>query len=161
MTGIGTYNKSPVFIYDRTEADVNRVKELASAGWDGMSKEDKKAWLTGLKGAFNRSDMERLESNCAQIAELLRLKIDTYAEEFPIYPDQDYFLHLLGNVAALRKSGYRYIETPEVPKMPVDTWQKMNDLEKILCDVYTVYSNHFKYYAGNEIYAGETTGFLL
>lgn len=52
-------------------------------------------------------------------------------------------------------------DTPKTPSMPVNTYQKMNDIEKILDDVYGILLNNFNYYCGSEIYAGDDTGLLL
>lgn len=151
----------PWFVYDRTQQDVDRVIELQSIGWENMSDSEKTEWQQGMKGAFNLSDVKRNENNCYIIAQLLNVPMVTYKDNLPTYPDAAYFDNLLSNVAALRNAGYRYTETPEVPKRPVDTYQKLNDIEKILHDIYEVYNSNFVHYAGEEIYTGQDIGLLL
>lgn len=151
----------PHFIYDRTEKDVERVEELRSIGWKNLSEKQRKEWLDGLKGAFNLSDVKRNENNCYILAQLLNVSLVTYRDNLPEYPNYEYFENLRKNVQALRDVGYRFSDTPEVPKQPINTYQKINDIEKILHDVYEVYNSNFTYYAGEGLYAGENTNLLL
>lgn len=114
-----------------------------------------------MKGAFNLSDVRRNENNCYVIAQLLNISLVTCKDNLPTYPDKTYFDSLLKNVTALRNAGYRYVETPEVPQQPINTYQKINDIEKILHDIYEVYNSNFVHYVGEEIYAGQSIGLLL
>ena len=149
----------PWFIYDRTQADVDRVQALRDIGWENMTGDEKTEWINGMKGAFNLSDVKRNENNCYVIAQLLNISL--VKDNLPAYPDKTYFDSLLKNVTALRNAGYRYVETPEVPQQPINTYQKINDIEKILHDIYEVYNSNFVHYAGEEIYAGQSIGLLL
>ena len=142
----------PWFVYDRTQEDVDRVQELRNIGWEKMSDSEKKEWQKGLK---------RNENNCYVIAQLLNISLITCKDNLPVYPDKTYFDNLLKNVATLRNAGYRYVETPPVPQQPINTYQKINDIEKILHDIYEVYNSNFVHYAGEEIYAGQSIGLLL
>lgn len=51
-------------IFDRTQSDVDRVYELRdkilSGGIDSLSNEEKTEWLSGMKGAYNYTDMNRV-----------------------------------------------------------------------------------------------------
>ena len=145
----------PWFVYDRTQQDVDRVIEL------NMTDDEKTEWINGMKGAFNLSDVKRNENNCYVIAQLLNISLVTCKDNLPAYPDKTYIDSLLKNVTALRNAGYRYVETPEVPQQPINTYQKINDIEKILHDIYEVYNSNFVHYAGEEIYAGQNIGLLL
>ena len=151
----------PHFIYDRTEKDVERVEVLRSIGWQDLTEDQRKEWIDGLKGAFNLSDVKRNENNCYVLAQLLNVSLVTYRDNLPEYPNYEYFENLRKNVQALRDVGYRFSDTPEVPQQPINTYQKINDIEKILHDVYEVYNSNFTYYAGEGLYAGENTNLLL
>lgn len=151
----------PWFIYDRTQADVDRVQELRNIGWENMTDSEKTEWKQGMKGAFNLSDVKRNENNCYVIAQLLNISLVTCKDNMPAYPDEAYFEKLLRNVDTLRKVGYRYMETPEVPQQPINSYQKVNDIERILHDIYKVYNSNFVYYAGESLYAGQSIGLLL
>lgn len=54
------YLGMPPLITDRTQADVNRVKVLAAKGWLEMTAEEKAEWLSGMKGAYNAADLNRV-----------------------------------------------------------------------------------------------------
>lgn len=151
----------PWFVYDRTQEDVDRVIELHNIVWEKMSAAEKEEWKKGLKGAFNLSDVKRNENNCYVIAQLLNISLITCKDNLPVYPDKTYFDNLLKNVATLRNAGYRYAETPPVPQQPINTYQKINDIERILHDIYEVYNSNFVHYSGEEIYAGQSIGLLL
>lgn len=114
-----------------------------------------------LQQILSKSDVKRNENNCFVLAQLLNVSLVTYRDNLPKHPDREYFENLRKNVQALRDVGYRFIETPEVPPQPINTYQKVNDLEKILHDVYEVYNSNFTYYAGEGLCAGDDTNLLL
>lgn len=163
---VSTYDNTieyilPVFVYDRTKADVDRVLELRQIGWDNMTSAQKKEWLGGMKGVFNRSDIKRNENNCYVLAQLLNVSIVTRKDNLPDIPDAAYFGNLLKNVAALRERGYLHANTPAVPEAPINTFEKLNDIEKILYDIYDVFNSNFVHYAGDGLFAGQEIGLLL
>lgn len=76
-------------------------------------------------------------------------------------PTQEMYSELLGNVEVIRGAYCIHADTPPTPSAPLNTFQKWNDIEKILLDVYEILMNNFSYYCGGEIYAGDTSGLLL
>ena len=50
-----------------------------------------------------------------------------------------------------------YESTPQVPDLPFNHYQKINDIEKIISDVYSLFTIRF-YYCDSELYCGETIG---
>ena len=46
-------------ITDRTEADVDRARELAAKSYDAMSEAERAEWASDPKGAYNASDFHR------------------------------------------------------------------------------------------------------
>lgn len=151
----------PWFVFDRTQDDVERVRYLHNIGWDGMNSDQRKEWKAGMKGAFNISDVKRNENNCYVIAQMLNVSLVTYRDNFPEHPTSEYFANLLSNVSVLRDTGYRYSDTPEVPEPPINSYQKVNDIERILHDVYEVFKSNFSYYAGEGLCAGDETNLIL
>lgn len=151
----------PWFVFDRTQEDVDEVKRLEKVGWDNMTESERTLWKKGMKGALNLSDIKRIENDCSVIAQLLNVSIVTHRDNLPSFPDESYFDSLLENVSTLRNAGYRYQTTPEIPARPINTYQKINDIEKILSDIYEVYNSNFVYYAGDGLYAGQEIGLLL
>ena len=47
-------------VTDRTQADVERVKELAAKGFAAMTADEQAEWLAGMKGAYNAADLNRV-----------------------------------------------------------------------------------------------------
>lgn len=103
---------------------------------------------------------------------LKQIKVDEsikaeYAEEYR--HELEGMLTLMSGMKVITEEEYETMckevkeefNTPQTPSMPVNTYQKMNDIEKILDDVYGILLNNFNYYCGSEIYAGDDTGLLL
>lgn len=55
-------------ITDRTQADVDRVEGLVAKGYDAMSDAEKAEWDGEMNGAYNASDLNRVESVVAYLA---------------------------------------------------------------------------------------------
>lgn len=158
----------PSFIYDRTQKDVDRANELNEKYLNRIiTDEEKQEWNTGinkkvgLKGVFGLPDIKRTENNCKIIGELLAETVNVKEwtrGQRPIVSD---YARILANVAKL-KGGYNFPSIPPVPKQPLNTYQKWNDIEKILHDVFYIYigiKNNY-YYCDTEVYTGEGIGVL-
>lgn len=155
------------FIYDRTQGDVDRVIELNRKYVEGSITEDEKAeWASDMKGALNLSDITRIEGNIKALAEFFEVSIG-----LDPYPDKttrsiprvnrDY-KRILDNLQVLRDAWFALSDTPGTPAQPLNTYQKWNDIERILHDLnytYEGYINGFSY-CGTEVYAGEGIGDL-
>lgn len=77
-------------ITDRTQADVDRVKQLAAKGWQNMIDEEKTEWNGELKGTYNASDLNRVESAVKYLSELLAElpnALKAYAEQRGVHWD--------------------------------------------------------------------------
>lgn len=58
------------WITDRTQADVDRVKELtAKAGTGTWTEEEQQEWASGMKGALSYTDYSRIENGMKELAE--------------------------------------------------------------------------------------------
>lgn len=150
-------------ITDRTQADVDRVRQLAQKGFGNMTADEKTEWLNGLKGAYNASDLNRVGAAVAYVAGRLK----GYGYAVSVSPRQDWQVSdiptpesmtaYLADVAALRAALTVAADTPEVPEdMERLTWQEANDIEQILVDVDELLTRMAAawFYSG-EIYAGE------
>lgn len=146
-------------VTDRTQSDVERVVELLKKGWQSFTHEEKETWQKGLKGSLNRADLERIQNNVQLLSDVLEL--DLVVEEIPEIPKVNFYNTLATNVEAIRGAYCIHADTPPTPQAPLNTYEKWNDIEKILLDVYGILLNNFSYYCGNEIYAGDATGLLL
>lgn len=149
-------------VTDRTQADVDHAKELTAIGWRGMTAEQKEEYLSGLKGCMNRADLKRIENDIQILLDAMEISSTSYAGDLPELPTENYFEQMRDNVMSIRNSRYGiHSNTPPVPELPYNTFEKINDIEKILADLYEIVSAQFYYYAGGEIYAGDGTGLLL
>lgn len=148
-------------VIDRSQDDVEYVKLLAEKGWKNLTVEERSDWLAGLKGTLNRSDLLRIENNLQLLADVLELPLQTYADAVPDVPNEEYFKNLSQNVKTIREAYCIHSDTPPLPSLPFRTYDKINDIEKILNDVYQILIDNFHYYCGGEIYAGDSIGALL
>lgn len=174
-------NAGLIFVYDRTQEDVDRVKYLNERYlMREITEEERKEWsrgvvqnhtlayelgirgTQGLKGAINLSDMQRIEWNEEVIADLLDVAIEVREWSYSDIPTIADYKRIRENVKKLRNALFKLSQTPNVPEQPLNTYQKWNDIEKILNDVYTSYMAFLrsKYYCDTELYAGEGVGEL-
>lgn len=152
-----------IFVTDRTQEDVDRVKYLTEVLLSGTNTEEElEEFLENSKGALNYSDLHRIASNINDIAELINVPHNLYEYDY-IHPETydvprvAYFKDLLEHISRIRNSHYYLSGTPRTPSMPLNTFQKINDIEKILEDAYTAYLINQKslFYCGDNIYSGE------
>ena len=157
------------FVYDRTQADVDRLKELNSRYLARtITDREIREWSTGingkagLKGALNLSDVNRVEENTSAIARCLATIVSTKEWEYGDIPRVSDYQRIRNNVQKIKDSFMALSDTPDVPDQPLNTYQKWNDIERILHDVYYIYvrlQNSY-HYCGTEVYAGEGIGDL-
>lgn len=141
-------------ITNRTQADVDRVKILAAKGWQNMTTEEQAEWLSGMKGAYNSTDLNRVESVVRHLAEILgvsvTVKTNWVATEIPKQADMNRYLE---NIRKLRAKNYILAGTPAVPtSMNNLTYSMANDIEQILTDI-----EHFTkmWWRSGEVFCGE------
>lgn len=150
-------------ITDRTQADVDRVRQLAQKGFGNMTADEKTEWLSGLKGAYNASDLNRVGAAVAYVAGRLTgygyaVSVDPRQDwQVTDIPTQESMTAYLADVAALRAALTVAAGTPEVPEdMERLTWQEANNIEQILVDVDELLTRMAAawFYSG-DLYAGE------
>lgn len=151
----------PHFIYDRKQSDVDRVRKLAAIGWSNMTDEERDEWNLGMKGALNISDIRRINNNCMVLADLLKIELPVSMKSIPNYPDTVYFSGLLLNLKTLYETGHIYSDTPKVPAAPINTFSKLNDVEKILHDIYKNFNDSYYYFAGDSLISGQEIADVL
>lgn len=159
-------------ITDRTQADVARVSYLNGLFfydaksdvlvWTGTD-DELTEWKSGLKGAYNASDLNRvgaaveyLAGRLAEVGYLVEVspKKDWMDTDIPYESDMaDY----LAQVATLRGVLPLLTTTPELPEdMDRLTYTEANDIEQILVDLDFLLTNMSQawFYSG-DLYAGE------
>lgn len=150
-------------ITDRTQADVDRYAELQAKGWRGMTDEEKSEWKTSLKGAYNLTDMNRVESAVEYVANRLTeagyvvlpiVKKDWNVNDKPTLDDMKRYMK---NIAHIRAALATFSTTPEAPTTGKRlTYQMANDIEQILLDVDDLISRMVSaYFYSNDLYSGE------
>ena len=116
-----------------------------------------------LKGMRNASDLNRIGGNLRYARRLLRdvgyhipeilCRDDWGISDIPRESD---IMKIRADVTALRAVPLFTPNTPDVPTLPYLHYEKLNDIERILFDVYTIIQKVHKSYIGtNEIGCGE------
>lgn len=155
------------FVYDRTHADVDLVIELTKKYQNGtITDAEKEIWNTGMKGAINAEDLNRIESNIFAIASRMGIlekiqKCRTDWEKTDI-PRPDDYERIRANTRTI-KSALRYSTgVASVPERPFNTYDKWNDIERILYDIDDMYTRIIDslYHCGDNLYAGEEVGVI-
>lgn len=84
-------------VYDRTQADVDRVftlkNKILTGGLNALSAEEKTEYMTGMKGAYNYGDMNRVGQAVAYIADRMTAlpgELDAYRAEKGVGDDPNY-----------------------------------------------------------------------
>lgn len=125
-------------ITDRTSLDVARWQELKNKGLANMTAAERTEW-TNSKGAYNHTDMNRVEAAVFMIAAKLNdidipvtvaTKSDWERTDIPLASD---LTRYLGNVAKLRSSSSGLHKAPELPTSMVRLdYVGANNIEKTL-----------------------------
>lgn len=145
------------FVFDRTQADVDRVSELNKKYLTStITEEEKEEWLVGNKGALNFSDLNRIENNVETLATYLVVTVITKTWNRGDIPKVSDYQRILDNIQKVRNA-WLVLSEPPTPEQPLNTYQKWNDIEQILYDINTAYERYINsfYYSGGEIYAGD------
>ncbi len=149
-------------IFDRTQSDIIKLQDFLSRGYKNLTSDEKNEWLnTNFKGALNISDLNRIEQNMSVLADMLGFEVQIKVwQETDILTNSD-FTRIRNNLTSIRNKaeemGLLYDSTPEVPDLPWNLYQKINDIERIIYDIYSLYTAKY-YYCGQELYCGETIG---
>jgi hypothetical protein len=151
-------------VYDRTEEDVLRWRELHDKGWIDMNESEREEWLGFMKGRYSHEDLNRVESNVEALSIVIRglgythpeisIKADwTNRDEFSITDAERY----LNNIRILRNSIAVPNNTPRTPNI-ADKFDYVlaNNIEKILANIETVTLNlQNAWYHNSDIISGE------
>lgn len=141
-------------VYDRTAEDVAEVRRLLAKldpeTGDGLTAAEQAKWDAGLKGAYNYTDLNRVESAVKTLSVALtaagypveitpvlkggKAEDREWQEGDVLYRPQ--WTTYLANVQTLRDAYYTLAGTGELPK-PEDKldYQGANTIEKVLADI--------------------------
>ena len=124
-------------VFDRTQYDIEEKTE---------------------KAFLNVSDRNRIENNMSELAALLGASVSTRTWSYDDIPSTSHDERWIGNINAL-KAAWVFPGLPETPSSPLNTYQKINDIELILERIKTNRETTTFARCG-ELYAGETA-FLI
>ena len=128
------------FVYDRSAQDVLQMTK---------------------KGVLNAEDINRIENNTETIAD--KIAVPVTVKSWPVggLPRVSDYKRIRDNVERIRQGYGIRSDTPVTPEQPLNTYQKWNDIERILFDVNDLYdrTENARAYCG-EIFAGEGVGIL-
>lgn len=150
-------------ITDRTRSDVDRAIDLSAKGLADMTAEELAEFEAGLKGAYNATDLNRVESAVQYLTERLTIAgvyrtlstKNTWARQD--YPVSTEMVRYLENIRALRSSFTLPADAPTVPEdMHRFTYQEANNIEKLLLIIDAIITNiALVWFYSGELHAGE------
>ena len=128
------------FVYDRSAQDVLQMTK---------------------KGVLNADDINRIENNTGDIADKIAVPVTVKSWSVGGLPRVSDYKRIRDNVDRIRQGYGIRSDTPVTPEQPLNTYQKWNDIERILFDVNDLYdrTENARAYCG-EIFAGEGVGIL-
>ena len=126
-------------VTDRTQADVERVKELAAKEFAVMTADEQAEWLAGMKGAYNAADLNRVGTALNYLAGRLgticgisitwSAKTDWAVTDIITASQASEYRQQIQNIrdALTYPAG-----TPDAPQLNRLTYTGANDIERIL-----------------------------
>lgn len=126
-------------ITDRTQYHVTLLNRLRKKPWNSMTSSEQMAWNgEAAKGAYNYTDLNRVETAVSELAVELGLSLTTKTNwtlwDIPVQSDMDRYL---GNVAAIRDACPGEVAFPDLPdSMNNLSFEGANSIEKVLLLVY-------------------------
>lgn len=151
-------------ITDRTQADVDRVRELSAKGFAAMTAAEQVEWLAGRKGAYNAADLNRvgaalnhlkgrLNQICGKAIESQAKTDWGVADIITAAQAEEY----RAQIQAVRDALTYPTGTPNAPQLNRMTYSGANDIERILAVCETLVDNvskAFRYTGAAECAAG-------
>lgn len=122
-------------VTDRSQVHVRRLKTLRAVGWKNMT-DAQKAEYTGFaaKGAYNYTDLNRVETAVAELATIFGLTLTTKTDwglwDIPTPSEMERYL---SNVVAIRDACLEGVTFPTLPEsMNGLTYEGANNIENVL-----------------------------
>lgn len=131
-------------ITNRDRWYLNRLHTLQAKGWANMTASEREEWYNrAAMGAYNYTDLNRVESAVAEIAQIMGLSLTTKTDwSVSDVPTQSEMERYLGNVVAIRNASPEGLVFPALPDtMNQLTIEGANNIEKTLSIAYDVATN--------------------
>ena len=151
-------------ITDRTLTDVERYIALRDKGFANLADEERAEWLSPMKGAYNYTDLNRVEEAVEYVTGRLRecgyypaigeINKTWAMDNIPTLADMNRYLD---NVKAIR-SAFSVMETTPYAADSMNglTYKEANDIEQILFDVDMLIDNMISaWFFNGDLYSGE------
>lgn len=126
-------------ITDRSQYHVTLLNRLRKKSWSSMRASEQSAWNNdATKGAYNYTDLNRVERAVNELAGKLGLSLTTKIN-WTLWdvPTQSEMERYLGNIKAIRDACPGEVEFPTLPSsMNGLTFTSANNIEKVLLLVY-------------------------
>lgn len=130
-----------MWITDRTQSDVDRVKEIAAkARTDTWTEAEQAEWVAGMKGALSYTDFNRIESGVLELANILGASVNVKTDwSVSGYLTESDASRWLANIKAIRSKNSGSLKIGQTPtSMDKLTFDTMNQIESILEDIETL-----------------------
>lgn len=151
-------------ITNRTQADVERVRELAAKGFAAMTSDEQAEWLAGMKGAYNASDLNRVGTALNYLAGRLAsicgnsitwtAKTDWAVTDIITASQAEAYRKQIQDI----RDALAYpVGTPDAPQLGRLTYIGANDIERILAlceDLIVNVAKSFRHTGAAECAAG-------
>ena len=129
------------WITDRTQSDVDRVKEITAKARTGTwTDAEQKEWFSGMKGALNYTDFNRIESGIQELGFIVgasvSVKTDWTDSGYMKVSDANRWLSNVNSIRAKCSGSSAIADTPE--SMNKLNFSTMNQIERILLDIETL-----------------------
>lgn len=124
-------------ITNRTNEDVDRIEEYDEIGYAYLDNGQKAEWLSGMIGALNATDLNRIESNQQFILNLLsgqyHLPFKTNWQMIDFVTENDE-KRILNNLKVLMNPFD--FDKSKLPETPLNEFNKINTIESVLLDAF-------------------------
>lgn len=127
-------------IYNRSQNDIEKLKSYREIGYQNLTSEQQLEWLSGMIGALNTKDLNRIENNIQTIADLLDIKGLSFKTNWN-YTDFVKVSDERRIIDNLNKVKERYIFETERGdiQLPLNRYEKINSIEKLIFDMYNAF----------------------
>lgn len=150
-------------ITDRSAADVERYLTLRNKGFANLTTAERTEWLSPMKGAYNYTDLNRVEEAVQYLAGKLRergYRADVSSAKtwsmnsLPTMADMNRYLN---NIKVIRGAFATLRTTPQAPESIAGfTYREANAIEQIIFDVNQLLENMISvWFFSGDLYSGE------
>ena len=133
-----------ILITDRTQSDITRWRTLHDKGWANMTADEKTEWTAGMKGAYNATDLNRVNNALIYLRDLfggfgfsadIKLPVITDVTPGTIEPGESRLPDGYTELEYIESSGTQYIDTGFKPNQDTRVVMDMELLSQTTTNV--------------------------